>query len=82
MSEMIFCQSCGMPLEKEEDYGTNKDGGKNREYCVHCYESGAFTQDVTMEEMIEVCVPFMTDMKPEEAKAVLKEELPKLKRWR
>ena len=81
MSEMIFCQSCGMPLQKEEDYGTNNDGSKNREYCVHCYKDGAFTQDVTMEAMIEICVPFMTDMKPEEAKAMLKEHLPKLKRW-
>ena len=82
MSEMIFCQSCGMPLQAEEDFGTNSDGGKNMEYCVHCYESGAFTQDVTMEDMIEICVPFMTDMKPEEAKTLLQEHLPKLKRWR
>ena len=81
MSEMIFCQSCGMPLQNEEDYGTNNDGGKNEEYCLYCYKDGAFTQDVTMEDMIEICVPFMTDMKPEEARAMLKENLPKLKRW-
>ena len=28
-----ICQSCGMPLQKSEDFGTNPDGSKNQEYC-------------------------------------------------
>ena len=25
----IYCQSCGMPLVSDTDYGTNQDGSKN-----------------------------------------------------
>ena len=57
MENMIFCQSCAMPMMKDEDYGTNQDGSKNEEYCTYCYQSGAFTADITMEQMIEACVP-------------------------
>ena len=27
--ETKFCQSCGMPLQKNEELGTNHDGSKN-----------------------------------------------------
>ena len=40
MTEMKFCQSCGMPLS-EEVLGTNADGSKNEEYCIYCYKDGA-----------------------------------------
>ncbi|WP_305065382.1 zinc ribbon domain-containing protein [Methanococcoides sp.] len=51
---MVFCQSCGMPLEKDEDFGANADGTKSDEYCLYCYQNGKFTQpDITLEEMIE-----------------------------
>ena len=30
-----ICQSCGMPLEKEDDFGTNANGSKSEEYCFH-----------------------------------------------
>ena len=52
--EMKFCQSCGMPLT-QEILGTNADGSKNEDYCMYCYKDGKFTQDCTMEEMIEFC---------------------------
>lgn len=26
MEDKKFCQSCGMPMEKTEDFGTNNDG--------------------------------------------------------
>ena len=32
-----FCQSCGMPLTREEDCGTNADGSINYDYCKYCY---------------------------------------------
>ena len=33
MEDKKFCQSCGMPMEKTEDFGTNNDGGRNEQYC-------------------------------------------------
>lgn len=83
--DMIFCQSCGMPMQKDEEFGTNKDGGKNEDYCVYCYKDGAFTADVSMDEMIAFCAEHVEewDMKTtkDEAIAMMKESFPKLKRW-
>ncbi|WP_446898386.1 zinc ribbon domain-containing protein [Clostridium sp. LBM24168] len=82
--EQEYCQSCGMPLS-EEFYGTNSNDSKNHEYCIYCYEKGAFKQpDLTMEEMIETCVPFMKEkgMHENEARALMKNCLPNLKRWK
>jgi hypothetical protein len=37
------CQSCGMPLKKDElGGGTNSDGSKSNKFCSHCYQDGAF----------------------------------------
>ncbi len=48
-----FCQSCGMPLEKTEDFGTEKDGSQSVEYCRYCYQNGEWTQpEITLEETI------------------------------
>ena len=56
-----FCQSCGMPMEgADAPWGTNADGSKNEDYCSYCYQKGSFTSDLSMEEMIEFCVPHMT----------------------
>ena len=88
MSEMVFCQSCGMPLHKEDDYGTNNDGSKNMEYCVYCYKDGAFTQNVTMDEMIDISLKYMSEMyktdpnyNEQDALNKMKSFFPKLKRW-
>ena len=35
--EMKFCQSCGMPLQAEDQWGMNADGSLNEEYCCYCY---------------------------------------------
>lgn len=83
---MDFCQSCGMPMETEEVFGQNADGSKNQDYCVHCFKNGKFNSpNETVEEMIETCVPFYAEaqkVSKEEARKVLKEILPQLKRWR
>ncbi|AKB85297.1 zinc ribbon domain-containing protein [Methanococcoides methylutens] len=82
----VFCQSCGMPLEKDEDFGTNADGSKSNEYCNYCFRNGAFTQpDITLEEMIEQCSRAMDEygiMSLEEAKKLSQQNIPKLKRWK
>ena len=38
-----FCQSCAMPLEHPEDFGTAKGGAHVTDYCRYCYVDGAFT---------------------------------------
>ena len=84
MSETI-CQSCGMPMGNTDLLGTNQDGSKNTEYCTYCYQNGSFTDsDMTLQKMIEVCVPFMVQegMAEEEARKQLNEFLPGLKRWK
>ena len=53
MDQVVFCQSCGMPLESDDVKGTEKDGSKSECYCSYCYQNGGFTQDITMDEMIE-----------------------------
>ncbi|NLW08397.1 MAG: transcriptional regulator [Firmicutes bacterium] len=80
-----LCQSCAMPLTEESLLGTNADGTKNGEYCIYCYKDGAFTSGVTMEEMIEICIPhaLQAGAYPDEntARAAMQEYFPKLKRW-
>jgi len=83
-SETLYCQSCGMPLT-EEEFITNEDDSANQEYCKYCYADGNFINpDLTMEEMIEVCVPFMVEkgMSEVEARKMMQDFLPKLKRWK
>ena len=43
--ETKFCQSCGMPLQKNEELGTNHDGSKNEEYCCYCYKDFHYTKE-------------------------------------
>lgn len=80
-----FCQCCGMPLENETMYGTEKDGSKNEDYCNYCYENGAVTFPGTMEEMIAICVPHMMeanpDMTAEQATQQMQAYFPTLKHW-
>jgi len=81
---MQLCQSCGMPLS-DEVYGTNADGSVNKEYCKYCYAKGAFiAPEMTMNEMIEVCVPHMVEqgMTAEKARQIMEQTLPTLKRWK
>lgn len=85
-----FCQSCGMPLIKDEDFGTNADGSVNQDYCRYCYQDGKFLQDCTMEEMIEHCSQFVDEVNKQMTKPLTREEykemmrgyFPQLKRWR
>ena len=80
-----YCQSCAMPMEKNREiYGTEVDGSKNMDYCKYCYQKGQFTSNVNMEEMINICIPHMKDsgMTEEQAKKMLNEVLPLLKRWK
>ena len=87
--EQKFCQSCGMPLNAE-NLGTNADGSKNEDYCMYCYQNGKFTNDCTMDEMIEFCAQFVDEVNKNMPKPMTKEEykdmmyqyFPTLKRWK
>jgi len=78
-----FCQSCGMPLD-ESLFGTKAGGAPDDEFCLYCYKEGEFTSEVTMEEMIAMCVPHMVgpEMSAEKAEAMMRAYLPQLKRWK
>ena len=85
-----FCQSCGMPLTRIEDCGTNADGSTNFDYCQYCYKDGRFLQDMTMDQMIEHCAQFVDEVNKNMPKPMTKDEykqmmysfFPMLKRWR
>ncbi len=82
-----FCQSCGMPLTRIEDCGTNANGStrstsgrllptgrKNFDYCQYCYKDGQFLQECTMDEMIEHCAQFVDEVNKQMPKPMTKEE--------
>jgi len=77
------CQSCAMPLSAPEDCGTNADGSPSAEYCRFCFQSGAFTADLSQEEMIEKLVGFSAHLGMTEAemRQLAERTLPTLKRW-
>ena len=85
MNEMTFCQSCSMPLT-EPQKGTEADGSPSQNYCKYCYNKGKFTQDMTMEEMIDFCAPFMAKSNPGTTVAQAKDQMrtffPQLLRWK
>ncbi len=78
-----------MPLN-DEVLGTNVDGSKNEDYCMFCYKDGKFTNDCTMDEMIEFCSQFVDEFNKNMPKHITKDEykqmmrqyFPTLKRWK
>lgn len=84
LEDKKFCQSCMMPLSSGM-YGTEKDGSESEIYCKFCYQNGEFTSDITMEEMIDFCVPKTveaTGMSEEEARKMSENVFPQLLRWK
>ena len=80
--QKLICQCCGMPLE-DEIIGRNKDGSLNESYCKWCYADGTYTYS-DMDNLIDVCVPHMVSegFTEEQARAYMKEMLPKLDYWK
>jgi hypothetical protein len=81
-----ICQSCAMPLTRADDFGTAADGSRVDDYCRFCYQNGAFVGHYTgPQQMIDQCVQIMgqRNLMPEaQARAMLSEVIPQLKRWR
>ncbi len=79
------CQSCGMPLRKDEKGGgTKTDGSKSDIYCSHCFVSGAFTMPgATVGQMQDMVRGKLKDMGvPSVLGWFFVRKIPKLKRWR
>ena len=78
----LICQCCGMPLD-DDIIGRNQDGTLNEDYCKWCYADGTYTYS-SMDDLMEVCVRNMVSetVTEEQARAYLKETLPKLDYWK
>ena len=74
----------------KEMMGTNADGSLNEDYCIYCYKDGKFTQECSMDEMIEFCAQFVDEvnknvpepMSKEQYKQMMYAFFPHLKRWK
>ena len=82
--EVVICTPyTDLVTAVEKTKGTNIHVGAEN---VHFEKSGAFTGEMTMEEMIEFCVPHMVsahpDLSPEQARAQMAQFFPMLMRWR
>ncbi len=83
--DVKICQSCGMPMKKEDDFGTDKDGLESTDYCKFCFQKGKFTDEgITMEEKIEKNVEISKKMGfPEgQARSMAEDIIPNLRRWK
>ena len=80
--QQLICQCCGMPMG-DEIIGRDKDGSLNEKYCKWCYADGTYTYS-NMDDLINICVPHMTKegFSEEQARAYMKEMLPKLDYWK
>lgn len=80
-----ICQSCAMPLSRDErGGGTESNGSTSSEYCSHCYQGGRFTSpDLTAEQMMARVRGKMLEMRlPEAVASDLATKIPSLKRWK
>jgi hypothetical protein len=80
------CQSCGMPMVKTEDFGTDEHGAKVIGYCNFCFQNGKFTApDMTLQQMQDLsasCMVKYAGVSEEKAKEVATNFIPTLKRWK
>ena len=83
MAGKHVCQSCSMPLDSLDLWGTEKDGTKTNEYCKYCYQHGQFIHpETTLDDMQEHMVKLLE--KEELPKGIIErsvDRLPFLKRW-
>ena len=85
MSAKGSCQSCGMPLARDEHGGgTERDRTRSTRYCSHCYENGAFTApDLTVEQMRDRVVQKLGEFHfPRFLARFMTRNLGQLERWR
>ncbi len=81
-----FCQSCGMPMEKADDFGTLVDGTRINDYCHFCFTNGLFIEpEITLAQMISKVSGIMSihmNIPEEDARLQAESLIPTLKRWK
>jgi len=86
INNKIICQSCGMPMKKDKDFGKNNDGSQNIEYCCFCFKNGRFTDEgITLQQKIDKLVRIGVEqlgMPEDTARYMAETKLPTLKRWK
>jgi len=87
MSDEVYknCQSCGMPLKRDElGGGTEANGTKSTMYCSHCYQNGRFVfPDITLEQMqARVREKIVEFGMPGFMAGLFTRKIPSLARWR
>lgn len=85
--EERYCQSCGKAMgDGDELYGTEKNGSRSSDYCMNCYENGEFTNDMTMDQMLNLTINDVgasnVGLGENNAYNMMKMLFPQLKRWR
>lgn len=77
------CQSCGKPIFKDAEKGTEKDGLLSEFYCRKCYQFGLFTDSLmTADAMSEQVLRQMEEMKfPRFLAKLFAKKVYTLKRW-
>ena len=83
-SNKNVCQSCGMPLKRDEKGGgSNADGSISTEYCSLCYENGEFLQpNITADEMVTFVQGKLREMRfPDFVAKWMTRGIPALRRW-
>ena len=71
-------------MKMNEDFGTNPDDSKNKEYCKFCFKEGQFTDEgITMEQKIEENIMIAKGMgiPEDQALAMTREYLGTLTKW-
>jgi hypothetical protein len=78
------CQSCGMPLKRDEHGGgTEADGSRSTMYCSHCYQNGRFTMpDISADGMQQRVRSKLAEMGfPRFMAGLFTRGIPRLERW-
>jgi hypothetical protein len=79
------CQSCSMPLKKDEKGGgSNADGSLSKMYCSYCCENGSFINpDMTVNQMQELVKIKLKEIRfPGFLADIFTKGIPKLERWK
>lgn len=79
-----ICQSCGMPITNKNQFGKEKNGELNNDFCKYCYDNGEFIDNVDMNQYIEMCSQYgsQANMTNSEMKEYCTKLFPTLKRWK
>lgn len=79
----LKCQSCGMPMKKDIDFGSNTDKTTSTKYCSHCFVEGKFVdENITFDQMKAKVLGKMNEMHvPKFLAKMFTKNMHELERW-